>query len=305
LEGILNILKPPGMTSHDVVNFVRRLTGEAKVGHTGTLDPEAAGILPVCLGKATRVISFLRNDKEYRTEVTFGAKTSTHDSFGEVFSECDASHLTLEMVEKALTNFRGIITQVPPMTSARHYQGKKLYQLARKGEIVTRQPKQVTIYQLNIVRDQDLRTAHPRLLLDVVCTEGTYIRTLCNDLGESLGCGAYMSFLLRTRAGLFTLSNALTIENLFFLVNNNCLDNVLMPINEALSHLPVVEPKEGEAVKVIREGRTLQENEVKKLPAPLTPGQIVRLTSLNRLVAIARVEVKVESYRFRPIRVLV
>jgi tRNA pseudouridine55 synthase len=293
------------MTSHDVVNFLRRLTGEAKVGHTGTLDSEAAGVLPVCLGKATRVISFLRDDKEYRAEVTFGVKTSTHDSFGEVLSERDASHLTLEMVEKALANFRGKITQVPPMTSARHYQGKKLYLLARKGEIVTRQPKQVTIYQLNIVRDQDFRTAHPRLLLDVVCTAGTYIRTLCNDLGDSLGCGAYMSFLLRTRAGLFTLSNALTIENLFFLVNNNCLDNVLMPMNKALSHLPAVELKKEETVKAVREGRTLRENEVKKLSTPLTPGQIVRLTRPNGLAAIARVEVKVEGYWFRPIRVLV
>lgn len=293
------------MTSHDVVSFIRQLTGEAKVGHTGTLDPEAAGVLPVCLGKATRVASFLSDDKEYRVEVTFGVKTSTHDSFGEVLHKCDASYLTLEMAEKALNNFKGKINQVPPMTSARHYQGKKLYQLARKGEIVTRQPKQVTIYQLDIKRSWNFGTARPKLLLDVVCTAGTYIRTLCDDLGDSLGCGAYMSFLLRTRAGPFTLSSTQTIESLIFLVNNNCLDNVLTPINEALGHLPAVELKEGEAVKAVREGRTLRENDIKKLPASITPGQIVRLTGPNGLIAIARVEVKVENYWFRPVRVLI
>ena len=305
MEGILNILKPPGMTSHDVVSFVRQLTGEAKVGHTGTLDPAAAGVLPVCLGKATRVISFLRDDKEYRAEVTFGVKTSTHDGFGEVLHEYDASYLTLEMVEKALTNFKGKINQVPPMTSARHYQGKKLYQLARKGELVTRQPKQVTIYQLNVRRDWDFGAARPKLLLDIVCSAGTYIRTLCNDLGESLGCGAYMSFLLRTRAGVFTLSGTQTIENLIFLVDNKCLDKALTPMNKALDHLPAVELKSGETVKAVREGRILRENEVKKIPDPLVSGQIVRLTGPNGLTAIARVEVKAENYRFKPVRVLV
>jgi tRNA pseudouridine55 synthase len=209
------------------------------------------------------------------------------------------------MVEKALINFKGKINQVPPMTSARHYQGKKLYQLAQKGELVIRQPKQVTIYQLNIRRDWDFGAARPKLLLDVVCSAGTYIRTLCNDLGDSLGCGAYMSFLLRTRAGIFTLSGTQTIENLIFLVDNKCLDKVLTPMNKALDHLPAVELKSGETVKAVREGRILRENEVKKLPDPLASGQIVRLTGPNGLTAIARVEVKVKNYQFKPIRVLV
>jgi tRNA pseudouridine55 synthase len=213
MDGILNLLKPPGMTSHDVVSAVRRALSIKKVGHTGTLDPGVAGVLPVCLGRATRLAEFIAGeDKAYRAEITFGVTTDTQDSFGEVRSEQDASHLGRGDVAYMLTRFHGAIMQIPPMVSAVKVGGKRLYELAREGVEVERQARPVTIHKLQLL---DFRPGpRPVAFVDVVCSKGTYIRTLAADLGEKLGVGAHMSYLVRTRSGPFRLEAAATLEEL-------------------------------------------------------------------------------------------
>lgn len=213
MDGILNLLKPPGMTSHDVVSVVRRALGIRKVGHTGTLDPGVAGVLPICVGKATRLAEYITGeDKAYRAEITFGVTTDTQDSFGEVTGETDASHLGGGDVAYAITKFQGEIMQVPPMVSAVKVGGKRLYELAREGQEVEREARKVTIHKLQLL---DFRPGpHPTAYVDVVCSKGTYIRTLAADLGEVLRVGAHMSYLVRTRSGPFTLAEAATLEDL-------------------------------------------------------------------------------------------
>jgi tRNA pseudouridine55 synthase len=213
MDGILNLLKPPGMTSHDVVSVVRRVLGIKKVGHTGTLDPGVAGVLPICVGRATRLAEFIAGeDKAYRAEITFGVTTDTQDSFGQVTGDADASHLGKGDVAYAITKFQGEIMQVPPMVSAVKVDGKRLYELAREGVEVERAARPVTIHKLQLL---DFRPGtHPVAFVDVVCSKGTYIRTLAADLGQALGVGAHMSYLVRTRSGPFTLPEASTLEEL-------------------------------------------------------------------------------------------
>lgn len=213
MDGILNLLKPPGMTAHDVVNVVRRVTGVRKVGHTGTLDPGVAGVLPICVGKATRLAEYIAGeDKAYRAEITFGITTDTQDSFGQVTAQRDASHLRRGDVAYVLTRFQGEILQVPPMVSAVKVGGKRLYQLARQGVEVERPARPVQIHRLQLL---DFRPGPQAVAyVDVVCSKGTYIRTLAADIGEALQVGAHMSYLVRTRSGSFTLETAATLEEL-------------------------------------------------------------------------------------------
>ncbi|MDB4896503.1 MAG: tRNA pseudouridine 55 synthase [Firmicutes bacterium] len=213
MDGILNLLKPPGMTSHDVVSVVRRTLGIKKVGHTGTLDPGVAGVLPICVGKATRLAEYIAGeDKAYRAEITFGVTTDTQDSFGEVTGEKDAAHLQKGDVAYVLPRFQGEIMQIPPMVSAVKVGGKRLYELAREGVVVERQARPVTIHRLQLLAFRP--GPHPVAYVDVVCSKGTYIRTLAADIGEMLGVGAHMSYLVRTRSGSFTLPEAATLEEL-------------------------------------------------------------------------------------------
>jgi tRNA pseudouridine55 synthase len=213
MDGVLNLLKPPGMTSHDVVSVVRRALGVKKVGHTGTLDPGVAGVLPICVGRATRLAEYIAGEeKAYRAEITFGVVTDTQDSFGEVLAEQEAGHLTRGDVAYCLTRFHGPIMQVPPMVSAVKVGGKRLYELAREGVEVEREARQVTIHRIQLL---DFRPGpRPRAFVDVVCSKGTYIRTLAHDLGQMLKVGAHMSYLVRTRSGPFSLESAATLEEL-------------------------------------------------------------------------------------------
>lgn len=213
MDGVLNLLKPPGMTSHDVVSVVRRALGIKKVGHTGTLDPGVAGVLPICVGRATRLAEYIAGtDKAYRAEITFGATTDTQDSFGEVLSQQDASHLTKGDLAYSLARFHGPIMQVPPMVSAVKVGGKRLYELAREGVEVEREARPVVIHRIQLL---DFRPGpRPTAMVDVVCSKGTYIRTLAHDLGQMLKVGAHLSYLVRTRSGGFKLEDAATLEEL-------------------------------------------------------------------------------------------
>jgi tRNA pseudouridine55 synthase len=216
LHGVLNVLKPPGMTSHDVVMLVRRALGTRRVGHTGTLDPAAAGVLPVCVGQATRLMEYLQSGaKEYIAEATFGYETDSCDAVGKTVSEGDASAVNPESLRGVLEGFRGTISQTPPLHSAIKVDGKKLYELARAGETAVEIPtREVLISQLLVTRFV-ADAVRPRAMLKIECGGGTYIRSLVRDIGRALGCGATMTFLVRTRSGMFSIDEASTLQTAF------------------------------------------------------------------------------------------
>ena len=209
MDGIINVNKPTGMTSHDVVYRLRRILGVKKIGHTGTLDPDASGVLPMCVGKATKLADYLTaTDKQYRAELSLGAFTDTQDASGEVLERFDVN-VTEKQLRDVLCEFVGEIEQIPPMYSALKVNGQKLCDLARKGRQVERQPRPVTVHELTLLsREGD--TLHLR----VRCSKGTYIRTLCADIGEALGCGGCMQALRRTQAGEYTIAEAVPLQQL-------------------------------------------------------------------------------------------
>lgn len=215
LSGIINIYKPAGMTSHDVVNRLRRLLDIKKIGHTGTLDPDAEGVLPMCVGRATKTADMLTaSDKEYIAKVALGSATDTQDASGSVVAavDMDGVRVTAEEIQKTAAEFEGASEQVPPMYSAVKIGGKKLYELARKGEVIERPPRKIYISKIEAFdfspSPRNVRT----FSLRVACSKGTYIRTLCNDIGEKLGCHAHMSGLVRAKSGRFDLNGSRTLD---------------------------------------------------------------------------------------------
>ncbi|MDD2189536.1 MAG: tRNA pseudouridine(55) synthase TruB [Eubacteriales bacterium] len=212
-EGIINLLKPAGMTSSDGVNLLRRLTGIKRIGHTGTLDPMAVGVLPLCIGSAARINEYLDLDyKKYRCEMQLGLETDTQDIWGTAISCDNSTDMPDESkIREALSSFQGVIYQYPPQYSAVRVNGRRLYEYARRGETVEIKPRQVNIRSITVIR---MELDRKRVTFDVECSKGTYIRTICHDTGKILGCGAVMSCLIRTASGAFILSNTATIEEL-------------------------------------------------------------------------------------------
>lgn len=210
LFGFLNIYKPVGMTSHDVVSVLRRVTKIKQIGHTGTLDPFAEGVLPICIGKATRLIEYLQDDKEYLATVQFGVATNTFDLDGEKVFTSDKK-VSRDDIKEGLKSFEGEIFQLPPIFSAIKVKGKKLYEYARKGEEVEIQPRKVVIENVELKNfDEELQQA--QILLK--CSKGTYIRSIANDLGKNLGCGGYLIKLIRTQAGKFRVENSVQLDGI-------------------------------------------------------------------------------------------
>ncbi len=286
LEGVLSILKPVGMTSHDVVDVLRRLAGTRRIGHTGTLDPGATGVLVLCIGRATRVAEFLADaDKEYCVEVTFGRSTDSGDAYGATLREVAVAAVERDHLEAALARFRGEIDQIPPMASAVHVRGERLYELARRGETVEVAPRRVTIFALDL---REILTAPPRARLHVRCSKGTYIRRLCFDLGEVLGIGAYASFMVRTRVGRYELAAANTLEEVDVLARERRLREVLEPVDAALAELPAVELSVGQH-RAVMHGQPLPLFKVAHWQQ-LIGARAVRLRDAHGLVALARVE---------------
>lgn len=234
VDGILNINKSVGMTSHDVVARVRKTLKQKRVGHTGTLDPLASGVLPICLGQATRVAEYLsESGKAYQAEITFGVTTDTYDAEGSVLSTKDASALVREQIEELLPAFLGLQMQQPPRYSAIKIQGQPAYKLARAGEEVALAPRSIEIIQLQV-----LAWNPPRLSLAIECSKGTYIRSLANDLGNTSGYGAYLSALIRTRSGPFSLKESISLEQLAEAVEQGEVANYLFPADSALQNYP-------------------------------------------------------------------
>lgn len=229
MNGVIIINKPYGKTSHDCVSFIRRLCKIKKVGHTGTLDPGATGVLPICIGNATKACELLTvAKKSYRAELILGMTTDTQDAEGEILTE-QPVNITKEQIVTAVNSFVGEIEQIPPMYSAIKQNGKKLYELARSGITVERKSRKITIYNIEII---NIDMEKGSVTIDVDCSKGTYIRTLCEDIGISLGCGAYMNSLLRTKSGQFDINDAYSFEDLEKLQRENRLSSILIPTDE-------------------------------------------------------------------------
>jgi tRNA pseudouridine55 synthase len=213
---VLNVHKPLNITSHDVISRLRRVYNFKRIGHLGTLDPLAEGVLPVCFGQATRLIEYFGDDKRYRAAVSLGRTTTTLDAAGEEVtrSDCAGSDLSSERLESVLAQFRGVIQQQVPLYSAVHVKGKKLYQLAYEGKTADLPTREAKIYELTLLGVDTTNPAEPVLLLDVHCGSGTYIRSLARDIGEQLGVGAYLSGLVRTQHGTFHLNEAIPLETI-------------------------------------------------------------------------------------------
>lgn len=238
-EGVLLLLKPSMMTAHEVVEFVRRKLKMKRVGHAGTLDPLASGLMILCLGRATRLAEFLSSlDKIYRFEMVLGVKTKTQDAEGEIVEVRSTEGITAEKLEETLAKFVGEIEQIPPMLSAVHYQGKRLYELARRGIEVERKPRKVRIYRLTLLRWWDKPVK--RALIEVHCSKGTYIRTLASDIGDALGCSAYQHFLVRTQIGPFKSEQALTLDEFDEAVSRGEWERHLLPPDQALPMFPAL-----------------------------------------------------------------
>ncbi len=253
-NGIIIIDKPQGWTSMDVCAKLRGMFHEKRVGHAGTLDPIATGVLPVFIGRATRAVEFASDsDKEYIAGLKLGVVTNTQDTTGEILEEREA-FATRSSLEAALSQFVGDIEQIPPMYSAIKINGKKLYELARKGREVERKPRPVTIHALELLGWPD---AGEDFSLRVVCSKGTYVRTLCHDIGQALGCGGCMSSLRRVKAAGFTLADSVTLETVQEAVNRGEGESLLLPVDAYFAGLPVLALKTAGAEKKIRNGAAL------------------------------------------------
>ncbi len=251
MDGIINVYKEKGFTSHDVVAKLRGILKQKKIGHTGTLDPDAEGVLPVCLGKATKVCELLTDkDKTYETVMKLGIVTDTQDMTGTVLEEREiflstnsilSKNEMCKEIQEACLSFLGKYDQIPPMYSALKVNGKKLYELAREGKEVERKARCVTIYELIV---EEINLEHKEVKMTVSCSKGTYIRTLCHDIGAKLGCGACMKSLKRTRVERFRAEESLTLGKIEELTRQGQIEAYLLPVDEVFVSLPKMVVKE-------------------------------------------------------------
>jgi tRNA pseudouridine55 synthase len=265
------------------VEAVRKLVGTRRVGHTGTLDPQATGVLPVCVGRATKIAQYLTQaEKEYVITLRLGIATDTQDASGRAVSREDPGAVTQADLEALLPRFTGSIQQVPPLYSAKRVGGERLYELARRGQVVDRAPVTVTIHALDL-----LAMEGPCVRLRVRCSKGTYARTLCDDIGRALGVGGHLQDLVRTHAGRFTLDAAVTLEGLARRVAEGRLAEALIPVPEALDHLPAVRIAP-EASRAVLHGSGVAAAAVVAFPADVSKGALARVLGYRRqLLALA------------------
>jgi len=285
MDGFINLLKPIGPTSFQAVGRVKNITGEKKAGHTGTLDPGAAGVLPICLGKATKLSALLTETKKvYRTEITFGVVTDTQDSYGRILEAREAV-ISREEIEELLEEFKGKQQQLPPMYSAVKQGGKKLYQLARKGIKVERKTRTIEIYSI------ELKDYFPpnRAIIQVECSKGTYVRTLCHDIGARSGFGAIMSCLVRLYTGGFSIENAVTVEELEAHAARGSLNGIILPLDYPLQRVPKVYVKDN-SLKFALNGNRLYRHNIQTDIGNFDSGQILRLYFRDSIIGIGLFE---------------
>ena len=278
MDGILNIYKEKGYTSHDVVAKLRGILRQKKIGHTGTLDPDAEGVLPVCLGKATKLCDMLTDtDKTYRAVLKLGVETDTQDLSGSVLAEKPVT-VTEDQILKAIQSFQGEYSQIPPMYSALKVGGRKLYELAREGKTIERQPRLIRIYEIQVKA-----LCLPYITMTVSCSKGTYIRTLCHDIGQRLSCGGAMKSLVRTKAGVFYIEESLTLKQVEELKDQNRLETQLVPIRHMFAHLPVFRCGEDHE-KALQNGNILRPEWGSCLEKPT--GQVIVTDAEDKLIGV-------------------
>ncbi|HHY81067.1 MAG TPA: tRNA pseudouridine(55) synthase TruB [Clostridiales bacterium] len=282
MDGILNVLKPPGMTSSDVVVFLRKNLGIKKIGHTGTLDPEAAGVLPVCLGKATRISDYIMHrDKIYRCGMKLGITTDTADLTGHVISESD-NIPDMGKIEKAFEAFHGQQDQIPPMHSAIKVEGKKLYELARQGIQLELEPRKIQIHKIKLIAHYPNNV----ILFETVCSKGTYIRALCRDIGNYLGCGAAMAFLIRTASGNFNLKDSMTLDEILQAHEQGELDSLVIPMDRALENvMPCIVLKE-ECRDRVSHGNQIEEDYILEKAESAVTGRLCRIYCGSKFMGV-------------------
>ncbi|MBJ6363424.1 tRNA pseudouridine(55) synthase TruB [Paenibacillus sp. GCM10012307] len=238
MDGILAVWKPAGWTSHDVVAKARRLLRTRRIGHAGTLDPDVTGVLPLCIGRSTRVVEYMQHQpKSYEAVLQFGIATDTEDLSGQVIEDAGPVSLSLECIREALASFAGEIEQTPPMYSAVKVNGKRLYELAREGKVVERKARKVTIFE-TVLLAAELERPYPQITFSVTCSSGTYIRTLCVDLGKALGVPAAMAKLTRTSSAGLHEQDCLTLDEIELLQEQGTIGDRLLPADRALAHMP-------------------------------------------------------------------
>ena len=300
-HGILIVNKERGLTSHQVVAELRRILRQSEIGHTGTLDPEATGVLVVGLGQATRSFSFLaENIKVYQAEIILGQTTDSYDATGKIVTQNLEMNVTAAELIQAVSKLTGSLQQLPPMFSAVKIQGKKLYDLARMGLTVERQERPIVVHSWKLFDEKYNYSFRDRFESEIVCSKGTYIRALINDLGMSLGCGAHMGRLIRLASGEFSLANAVTLAQVKEFLADGCLAEIILPMNVALKHLPAIELDEVDLVKIKNGGKI----SYYKYHFETKTGTLVRvLDQLQKVVAVARLENGVEYQYWQPLKV--
>ena len=272
-DGIINVYKEKGFTSFDVVAKMRGILGQKKIGHTGTLDPAAEGVLPVCAGKGTRLCDMLTDhDKTYRATLLLGVVTDTEDTTGTVLEEKPTDHLTEEEVREAIMSFVGDYDQIPPMYSALKVDGKKLYELAREGKVIERKARPVKIHEI-VIESMNL----PEVVMSVSCSKGTYIRTLCNDIGAKLQVGGCMKELLRTKVGRFLLEETLTLSDLQKLKDEGRLSEAVYPLEEVFADYPEIRANDEVLDKLVKNGNPIRLKGI----GPVSDGDAYKVYSMD------------------------
>lgn len=265
MNGVINVYKEAGFTSHDVVAKLRGIVKQKKIGHTGTLDPDAEGVLPVCLGNATKLCGLLtEKEKTYRAVLLLGQTTDTQDTSGRVLTEAPVT-ATGEQVREAIMSFLGDYDQIPPMYSALKVNGKKLYELAREGKEVERQARRVRILDMEI---HEIRL--PEVTFTVTCSSGTYIRTLCQDIGEKLGCGGCMKSLLRTKVDRFELADSHKLSELETMMHEGRIGEVLLPVDDVFAACPAVRIRQ-ESDRLIQNGNPFGKEDIAETTGECPP----------------------------------
>jgi len=288
-DSIVNLFKPAGPTSFDMVWSVRKILGVKKAGHIGTLDPAADGVLPICLNRSTRIIQFLSPlQKTYRATLELGSETDTQDATGRKISTKDPSFVNQVMVKQVFQTFIGEQDQIPPMYSAKKKNGIPLYKLARNGINIARDPVKITVYSIDFIKKEK-----DQVLFEVRCSAGTYIRTLSHDIGKKLGCYAHMVRLTRTKVGLFGLGRTLTLEELKDAYKEGSLPKKLLPLEEALNFLPAIRVKD-EYLESVSHGVALSKCFLETIPDRFEPGHYFRVFGNNDKI-LAVVEAVVDQ----------
>jgi len=304
MNGILNICKPKGISSYQVVKEVRNILNISKVGHTGTLDPSASGVLLICLGKATKIAEFLVGmKKKYQGEMILGVSTDSQDAEGKIIGKKKVgTDIDEKRIRDIFKKYEGTISQIPPMFSAAHYKGKRLYRLAREGIKVKRNPREVKIYQFNLLNYS--QRVNPIVKFEVVCSKGTYVRTLCNDIGNELGCGAHLSSLIRREVGNFSIEDSINFEE--FRKDKILAKRYLISIDSALEGLNKITVK-SEATRTALNGGVISSEQIVKIPEELKTGKdkFVKMFDVkgNLLSIGTSIKKDGENTIFKPVKV--